>query len=348
MMRVGSACLCAMALMARGPGLAASAQPPRPAAGRTGTITGRVTFVGRPPGNPIIRMGMDPVCAGMNRGRMAIQEQAVVARDGSVANVFVRIEGTFAPTPVPAAPVVIDQRSCIYTPRVVGVRVGQRLQIRNADSLLHNVHSSSAAGNSFNVGQPVAGATFDFTPRSPEVMLKLGCDVHRWMVAFVGVMPHPYFDVTGSTGRYTIAAVPPGTYTIRTWHEQFGERAQQVTVRSGAAATIDTTPTAFAAIGVSSPGPSGTVRAPTHVSKTAAFSPASARLPTLYHHATLWAYCSGWPIRKTSPVARFMPKPAIANGIRSRAAPTGMRRKKPMSRRSKKPTIPMTSARPMK
>jgi plastocyanin len=138
---------------------------------------------------------------------------------------------------VPAAPVVIDQRSCIYGPRVVGVRVGQVLRIRNDDGLLHNVHSSSATSNSFNVGQPAAGSTFDFLPKSPEVMLKLGCDIHRWMTAFVAVMPHPYFAVTDATGRYTIAQVPAGTYALHTWHEQFGERSQTITVRPGATAT---------------------------------------------------------------------------------------------------------------
>ena len=184
-------------------------------------------------------MGMDPKCADMNRGRMVIQEQALVTADGSVANVFIRLEGDFPATPIPRDPVLIDQRSCIYGPRIVGVRVGQPLVIRNDDELLHNVHSSSRAGNEFNVGQPNAGASYTFTPRAPELMLKLGCDVHRWMTAYVGVLSHPYFAVSGGSGRYTIAQVPPGTYTIRSWHEQFGERTQSVTVRPGASTTVD-------------------------------------------------------------------------------------------------------------
>jgi len=182
---------------------------------------------------------MDPKCADMNRGRQAIQEQALITADGSIANVFVRLEGTFPPSPAPTTPVVIDQRSCVYGPRVVGMRVGQRLQIRNDDDLLHNVHSSSAANNSFNVGQPKAGAVFEYTPKSPEVMLKLGCDVHRWMVAFIGVMPHPYFAVSNTTGQYEIAQVPAGTYTIKSWHEQFGERTATVTVKAGGKAVAD-------------------------------------------------------------------------------------------------------------
>lgn len=223
-----------------------SAQARTTQAVRPGTITGHVVLAGKPPGNPVIRMGMDPKCADLNRGRQVIQEQAMVSADGSVANVFVRLDGTFPATPIPAAPVVIDQRACVYGPRVVGVRVGQRLLIRNDDALLHNVHSLSTSNNSFNVGQPSAGATFEFTPKSPEVMVKLGCDVHRWMTAFVGVMPHPYFAVSDTAGRYTIAQVPAGTYTLRTWHEQFGERAQTVTVKPGASVTADFTYTGAA------------------------------------------------------------------------------------------------------
>lgn len=218
-----------------------SAGQPRTAPARTGTITGHIMLTGKPPGNPVIRMGMDPKCAELNRGRMVIQEEALVTADGSVANTFVRLDGTFPMTPVPAEPVLIDQRDCVYGPRVVGVRVGQRLQIRNDDALLHNVHSASAGSNSFNVGQPKAGLVFEFTPKSPELMVKLGCDVHRWMTAFVGVMPHSYFAVSNTSGRYTIANVPPGTYTLKTWHEQFGERTSQVTVKAGAATTMDVT-----------------------------------------------------------------------------------------------------------
>jgi plastocyanin len=236
--RRGAHSVCSTALAVLAAGAVSSAQSPRLAL-HGGTITGRVVLTGKPPGNPVIRMGMDPACADMNRGRQVIQEQALVTAAGNVANVFVRVEGTFPPTPVPSTPVVIDQRSCVYTPRVVGVRVGQPLQVRNDDNLLHNVHSSSAVNNSFNVGQPKAGAAYVFTPKSPEVMLKLGCDIHRWMTAYVAVMTHPYFAVSDASGRYSIEGVPPGTYSIKIWHEEFGERSGTVTLRSGRGAVAD-------------------------------------------------------------------------------------------------------------
>ena len=204
-----------------------------------GTIKGHIVLTGKAPGNPIIRMGVDPKCSALNAGHRVIQESAMVTADGSVANVFVRLDGAFPQTAVPADPVVIDQRACVYRPRVIGMRVGQALQVRNDDDLLHNVHSSSAVGNSFNVGQPKAGIVFTFTPKAAEVMLPLGCDVHRWMTAYIGIVSHPYFSVSGADGTFTIAKVPAGTYTIKTWHERFGELTKNVTVKPGATATID-------------------------------------------------------------------------------------------------------------
>jgi plastocyanin len=214
-------------------GVTAAAQSP------TGTLRGHIVLTGKPPGNPFIRMGVDPKCSALNAGHRVIQESAMVTADGSVANVFVRLDGTFPKTAVPTEPVVIEQRACVYRPRVIGMRVGQSLQIRNDDDLLHNVHSSSAAGNSFNVGQPKAGIVFSFTPRAEEMMLPLGCDVHRWMTAYVGIVSHPYFSVSGPDGTFSIAKVPAGIYTIKTWHERFGELTKKVTVKPGATTTID-------------------------------------------------------------------------------------------------------------
>jgi plastocyanin len=211
----------------------------RSAPSRTGTVRGRIVLDGAPPGNPIIRMGMDPACAALNAGGRVLQEAVLVQPDGSLANAFVHLEGRFPATAVPTQPVVIDQRRCVYGPRVVGVRVGQTLQVRNDDNLLHNVHSSSAVGNSFNVGQPKAGIAYSFKPASEEVMLKLGCDVHRWMTAWIGVVPHPYFAVSGTSGTFEIANVPAGAYPIKAWHERFGELAERVIVKPGAVATVD-------------------------------------------------------------------------------------------------------------
>jgi len=207
-------------------------------AGR-GTIKGHIKLTGKLPGNRVIRMGMDPKCAEANRGTRVIQETVAAAIDGSLANVFVHLQGTFPQTPVPSEPVVLDQRACVYRPRVIGVRVGQTLQVKNSDDWLHNVHSLSARGNEFNVSEPKAGMVQSFKMKNEEVMMHIKCDVHSWMTTWVGVVTNPYFAVTNDGGNFEIANVPAGSYTILTWHEQYGPLMQTVRVRAGAATTVD-------------------------------------------------------------------------------------------------------------
>lgn len=206
-----------------------------------GTISGHVRVKGTVPGNPIIRMGMDPTCAKLNAGKRVVQEIVSADADGRLANVFVSLQGTFPAAPVPSEPVAIDQRACVYVPRVVGARVGQTLQVRNSDALLHNVHSVSTHGNDFNLSQPTAGMGHRLSLRHAEKMLRITCDVHRWMTAFVGVVDHPYFATSGSGGTFTIANVPVGTHTIQAWHELFGVVTQSVKVTEGSTSTIEFT-----------------------------------------------------------------------------------------------------------
>jgi len=204
-----------------------------------GSIKGHVKITGKLPGNLVIRMGRDPKCADANKGKQPLQETVKATADGSLGNVFVRLEGNFPSTPVPKTSVVIDQKACFYSPRVVGVRVGQNLEVRNDDNWLHNVHGVSNKDNEFNVGQAKAGITSSFKMKSEEVMLRIGCDVHSWMTAYVGVVTNPYFAVTDAAGAFEITGVPPGTYTIDAWQERFGALKKSVKVTSGAAATID-------------------------------------------------------------------------------------------------------------
>lgn len=207
------------------------------AAGPSGSITGTVKVEGRVPANTLIRMGVDPLCSRLHAGTRVTQQSVVLGPEGGLGNAFVRLEGTFAPTPIPREPVVIDQRGCVYTPRIVGVRAGQKLQIKNSDPLLHNVHAISDKGNGFNVGQPQAGMVHESTPKQEDVF-HLTCDMHRWMTAFVAVVNHPYFAVTRGDGTFTIPNVPPGTYTVRAWHERLGEQSQSVRIKPNASATV--------------------------------------------------------------------------------------------------------------
>jgi plastocyanin len=206
----------------------------------TGTIKGHVKLSGKLPGNSVIRMGVDPKCRDAAGGKQVLQEAVLATADGSLANVFVRLQGNFPSTPVPTTPVTIDQRGCVYFPRVAGVRVGQPLQIKNSDTLSHNVHSSSQqSSNEFNVNQGRVGLANTFTLKQEDVMLHLRCDIHSWMTAYIGVVNNPYFAVSQTDGSFEIGKVPEGTYTIQAWHERYGPVSKSVKVTAGGTTSVE-------------------------------------------------------------------------------------------------------------
>ncbi len=218
-----------------------SAEPSSPSAApsgqrvdtaNAGSIKGVVTLDGTAPKNEAIKMNADPVCVRENKTPQ-FQETYVVGSDGkSLANVFVYVKdglGNYV-FDTPTQPATIDQKECRYHPHVFGMRVGQPLEIINSDPTLHNIHAMPKANSEFNNGQPIQGMKMTHTFDKPEVMVPFKCDVHGWMNAYVGVLNHPYFAVTKDDGKFELANVPAGTYTIEAWHEKLGPMTQSVTI----------------------------------------------------------------------------------------------------------------------
>jgi len=220
------------------PAPAAPAAPPVDPA-TAGTITATVKFDGAVPTPRMMRLDGDPKCVTENGGAERADESLVVGQNQALQNAFVYVKdglGAFG-FPVPTEAVVLDQDKCRYTPRVLGVRVGQPLSIRNSDPLLHNVRANGTVNQGFNMSTPLEGVSFERTFATKEVMVPFKCDVHAWMSAFVGVLDHPYFGTTTPEGKVVLANLPPGTYTIEAWHETLGARTEQVTI--GAKETKD-------------------------------------------------------------------------------------------------------------
>jgi hypothetical protein len=210
----------------------AAASAAGPAAGATGSaaVTGKIVFDGAVPAAEKFKMSADAFCAKAHPGDVA-KEEIVVGPDKGLANVFVYVKSGISGTyPPPATAAVIDQKGCTYHPHVFGMVAGQSLDILNSDDTLHNIHSLPEKNESFNLGMPVKGMKYTKKFDKPEVMIRIKCDVHGWMSAYCGVVPHPFFAVTAANGTYTIKDLPAGTYTIEAWHEKLGTQTQQVTV----------------------------------------------------------------------------------------------------------------------
>lgn len=205
------------------------------------TISGRVLFTGTAPEPEPILMDAEPVCQ-EQYPEGAFTETAVVNDDGTLRNVFVYVKEGLGDLrfPVPSEGVVLDQHGCRYIPHVFGMQVGQDLIIRNSDGILHNIHTMPSINRSINFGQPVAMDTTRTMDRA-EVMIPIECDVHDWMVGYVGVLEHPYFATTGDGGTFSLANLPPGTYTIEAWHELYDAQTMSVTVGESETAEIEFT-----------------------------------------------------------------------------------------------------------
>ena len=212
--------------------LAAVSSDPTPAGAAGGTITGKIKFTGTAPRNPAIDMSEEAACKAKYT-TTPTEENVVAGPANALANVFVYVSAgvpagqTF---PAPATAVVLDQSGCRYHPHVFGAMVGQNIEIKNSDPLLHNIKAIAKKNRPFNVSQPNAGMTKTVTFAAPEVMVNLECNVHGWMHAYVGVRPDPFYAVSGPDGSFSIKGLPPGTYTIEAWHEKFGTQTATVTI----------------------------------------------------------------------------------------------------------------------
>ena len=207
--------------------------------GFAGDIQGKITFDGKAPKMKSLRMDADPVCVANNEVTPR-KEWLILDENNGLKNVLVFVKespstplsGDYSPPPNPA---VIDQNGCVYVPHVLGVMVGQNLDILNSDGTLHNIHALPKVNKEFNKAMPRSKKRMTVQFNKSGAPFKVKCDVHPWMGAFIGVFDHPYFAVTGDDGSYVISGLESGDYIIEAWHEKLGSQTANVTVGDSAA-----------------------------------------------------------------------------------------------------------------
>ena len=208
-----------------------------------GDIQGKISFDGKAPKMKSLRMDADPVCVA-NNTVVPRREWLILDENNGIKNVLVfvkessnkSLEGEFN---APENPAVIDQNGCVYVPHVLGIQTGQNLNVLNSDGTTHNINPSPAQNRDWNISQAPNSDPIVKKFARAEIMIPIKCNVHPWMKSYLGVVSHPYFTVTGADGSFELKGLPPGEYTVESWHEKLGVQKQTVTVLSGEAQATD-------------------------------------------------------------------------------------------------------------
>jgi hypothetical protein len=219
---------------------------PKVVAAADGTITGSVKLSGTAPHMRGIDMSKDPYCTKQHEGNPAKMENVVVGSGGGLENVVLYLSeglsGNEASTTSSSEP-VFDQKGCMYVPHVLAMDVNQKFKVTTSDQTAHNIHPMPAPGSGnigWNKSQPPGAPPIETSWKAEEVAIPVKCNIHPWMHGWHVVVKGPY-ATTDSNGSYTIKNVPPGSYTVTAWQEEYGKQTQKVTVASGKPATADFT-----------------------------------------------------------------------------------------------------------
>jgi hypothetical protein len=204
-----------------------------------GSIDVRIKYDGPAPKPLQLSMRSSPPCAEMHPD--PVYDQSLVVADGNLVNAVVWIKSGFGGRAfsIPEEAVVLDQRGCIYVPRVAAAMVNQEVQFVNSDPELHNVRGRPDVVRGWNFSMGRQGATRKMYFDQAEIAIPIGCDIHPWMRAYLAVIDNPYFAVTPASGAVQLSAVPPGDYVVASWHETLGVREQKVSLAPRGSASVE-------------------------------------------------------------------------------------------------------------
>jgi Carboxypeptidase regulatory-like domain len=204
-----------------------------------GKITGTVKLDGAAPHMRGIDMSKDPYCVKANSGSAPHMETYVVGKDNGLQYAVLSLDGWSGQPNVVTTEPTFDQKNCMYTPHVLGLDVTQTFKVTTSDQTAHNIHPlpNPMVNVGWNQSQPPGAPAIEKSWKNPET-IPVQCNIHPWMHGFFVVVKGPY-AVSGEDGSFTIENVPPGSYTVKAWHEPDETQTQKVTVAAGAAATAN-------------------------------------------------------------------------------------------------------------
>ena len=193
-----------------------------------GSIRGEVKFNDAPPKVAPIKVTKDQDYC----GETLPNEIYLIDLTGGLANVVVFIEAATVTAIVDPQKInIMENNGCRYAPRILAMQKGERLRVKNADPKLHIPHSYLQEKTVFMLSLPFRNTILDATQKIRESgIMKLVCDTHAWMLGYVHVFDHRFFAVTDERGAFSISNIPPGTYTLKAWHEDAGIKSQEITV----------------------------------------------------------------------------------------------------------------------
>ena len=203
-----------------------------------GSISGRITYDGTAPEPEILKVDEDIESCGGDRPSNAL----LVNGGGGIQNVVVRIEKIAAGKDwdMPVTEFTYDQKNCTFTPRIMVIKPKMAGAVLNSDSVGHNFHTISKGV--YNINKKIQpGSKLEVTNKKIRKtgLVKAKCDIHSWMGGAWWVADNPYTVLSDADGKFSLANVPPGKYTLAIWHEKLGETKQQVEVKAGADTTMD-------------------------------------------------------------------------------------------------------------
>lgn len=206
--------------------LASCAAPP------PGRIQGKVQIGAASEAGKRLSMDSEEDCA-------KLHQEPVFEDRNRFAFVYIKtgLEGKkFEPS---AAKVVIEQKGCMFLPRVVGAMTGQTIAVKNSDPVSHSIHPMPKNNREWNQQQTPGAPDLERKFAQPEFLIPVKCNIHAWMKAYIAVLPHPHFAALSDGGTFDFGDLPPGDYTLAAWHELHGEK--EVTLKVGTGQTVQNT-----------------------------------------------------------------------------------------------------------